>query len=236
MSLLQVTIGLLRYHLRRPLGWLLVTALLLSWPTLRTFLPLGLVTADLHHWTGIYEIAFIGGAAAMVLSLTPIAEVAWVMRPLGPGRRVAHQACSLVLVSSLAGALALIPAHLFYDWQLVSFRPADSLPALVLGWTHMACIGVVVLQFPLESHLRAALTLALITVVPGLITGHSGVGQAALAWLDAGETLRESFGFSPTGAHWIGAALPIIGWIACALALATPGTESRPPHALRDPR
>ena len=85
-------------------------------------------------------------------------------------------------------------------------------------------------------HLRAALTLGLITVVPGLLAGDSSASSAALACIDAGETLRASFEFPPTRAHWIGASLPIIGWGAGALALATPGANGRPSHAIRNPR
>ncbi len=236
MSCLHVTLGLLRHHLRQPLSWVLVVVLLLSWPALRTFLPLGLVTADLHHWTGAYEAAFMGGLAAMAMSLSPLDEFSWIMSPLGPVGKIAVQTGSLLLVSGCAGLLALVPAHLFYDWQLVSFRAEDSLPALVLAWAHAATISVVLLQLPLERHLRAAIAVGLIAVVPGLVTGETAAGQAILAWFDAGETLRESFEFSPTGAHWIGATLPMTGWVAGALALASPGSEERPTHAIRNPR
>ena len=227
MSCLHVTLGLLRHHLRRPLGWLLVMALLLSWPTLRTFLPLGLVTADLHHWTAAYEVAFTGGVAAMALSLAPLEEFSWLMRTLGPAGRVAVQSTALLLVAGCAGLLALIPAHLFHDWQLVSFRAEDSFPALILGWAHAAALGVVLLQAPMDRNLRPVLALVLIAVVPGLVIGDTLPGQAILAWFDAGETLRESFEFPPTGAHWVGAALPMTGWAACALALAWPGADRR---------
>ncbi|MDB2575669.1 hypothetical protein N9Z54_00560 [Planctomycetota bacterium] len=236
MSCLHVTLGLLRHHLRQPLGWLLVAALLLSWPALRTFLPLGLVTADLHHWTGAYEVAFMGGLAAMAMSLSPLNEFCWIMRPLGPLGKIAVQTGSLILVSAGAGLLALVPAHLFYDWQIVSFQAEDSLPALVLAWAHAAVIGVVLLQLPLERHLRAAIAVGLVTVVPGLVTGETAAGHAILAWFDVGETLRASFEFSPTRAHWIGAALPMTGWFAGALALASPGDVGRPTHAIRNPR
>jgi len=227
MSCLHVTLGLLRHHLRRPLGWLLVIALLISWPMLRTFLPLGLVTADLHHWTAAYETAFMGGVAAMALSLAPLEEFSWIMRPLGPMGRITVQTGSLLLVAVGAGLLALAPAHLFHDWQLVSFRAEDSLPALVLGWAHAATLGVVLLQVPMDQHLRPVLALGLITVVPGLVIGGTAPGQAILAWFDAGETLRASFEFPPTGAHWVGAVLPMTGWAACALALAWPGADRR---------
>ena len=236
MSCMHVTLGLLRHHLRRPLGWVLIVVLLLSWPALRTFLPLGLVTADVHHWTGAYEAAFIGGVAAMAMSLSPLHELSWLMRPLGPSGRIFVQAGSMLLVSACAGALALVPAHLFHDWQLVSFRAGDSLPALLLAWAHAAAIGAVLLQVPLERHLRAAIAVGLVTLAPGLVTGETPAGHALLAWFDAGETLRESFEFSPTRAHWIGAALPMTGWIAGALALAAPGTDGRPAHAIRNPR
>ncbi|MGB0330375.1 MAG: hypothetical protein ACPGPE_01000 [Planctomycetota bacterium] len=227
MSCLHVTLGLLRHHLRRPLGWLLVVAMLLSWPTLRTFLPLGLVTADLHHWTAAYEIAFLGGVAALALGLAPLEEFSWLMRPLGPVGRIAVQTLSLLIVAGCAGLLAVIPAHLFHDWQLASFRAEDSFPALVLGWAHAATLGVVLLQVPMDRHLRPVLTLTMIAVVPGLVSGDGLPGQAILSWFDPGETLRASFEFPPTGAHWAGAALPMMGWAACALALAWPGADRR---------
>ena len=85
-------------------------------------------------------------------------------------------------------------------------------------------------------HLRAAIAVGLVTVVPGLVTGETAAGHAILAWFDVGETLRASFEFSPTRAHWIGAALPMTGWFAGALALASPGDVGRPTHAIRNPR
>lgn len=236
MSTLHVTYDLLRHQLRRPLGWLLAILLLMSWPALRTFLPLGLVTADLHHWTGAYEVAFMGGVAAIVLCLGPLEEIRWMMRPVGPIGRISVQWTALLVMGGLAGSLALIPAHLFHDWQQVDFRAGDSLGALVVGWSHTAALAVCVLQLRLDPHLGAALVLGLVTVVPGSTTGEGPLGSTLLAWTDAGETLRTSFEFPLTGAHWIGAALPIFGWVACALACATPGAERGPGHALRDPR
>lgn len=236
MSALHVTLDLVRHHLRRPLGWLLVVLLLLSWPALRTFLPLGLVTADLHHWTGAYEVAFLGGALVIVLGMAPLDGFSWLLRPAGPSGRIALQGAALTLTAALAGALALVPAHLFHEWQLVSFRAGESLGALVLGWLHVAALALCALQLPLEPRVRAILVLALVTVVPGLLTGETGAGRAALSWLDAGETLRGSFEFPLASAHWIGAGLPIFGWVACALALAAPGPPRDPTHEIRDPR
>lgn len=236
MSVLLVTRAVLSALARRPLTWAGVLLMVLSWPALRTFLPLGLSTSALHHWTAAYEVAFVGGALAIVGATGPLARLEWILRPIGPVNKIVSSTAALTTAGALMGACALVPAHLFHTWQLAEFRPAESAAALALGWLHVAAVAAVVLRLPLDPLSRVALLLVGLGVVPGLLTGSAAPERLLLAVLDAGGTLRSSFDFPLSRAHWVMASVPILGWAAAAVALASPPAPSRPLHAVRDPR
>ncbi|MEM9379833.1 MAG: hypothetical protein AAGB93_07760 [Planctomycetota bacterium] len=237
MSLLLVSRSVLASLARRPLWWLVASVLLASWPALRTFLPLGLATADLHHWTGAYELALFGGIVAILGGMGPLGRMGWILERAGPVRRTALETAALVLCAAALAAFVLVPAHLLDVWQFARFRVGDSLLALVLAWLHVAVVAACALRLPVEPTVRVAVVLLATCVVPPLLAGGTFMGEALLAILDAGASLRASFDFRLGRAHWIAASLPIVGWGAVAVALASPApTLPVQPHAVRDPR
>ena len=237
VSVLLVARSVLTSLARRPLWWLLASLLFACWPALRTFLPLGLATADLHHWTGAYELALFGGIAAILGGIGPVARLGWILDRAGSTRRTALELVTFLACACALAAFVLVPAHLLDRWQFATFRVGESLLALVLGWLHVASIAACTLRLPVESTTRAAIVLLATCVLPPLLAGGAFFGDLVLAILDAGASLRASFDFPLTRAHWIAASLPIVGWGAAAVALASPATP--PPdqaHAVRDPR
>lgn len=235
MGALLVTTSVVRTLARHPGWWVCALLLALSWPAFRTFLPLGLATADLHHWTAAYEVAFAGGALGLVGAMAPVGRLHWIVRPVGPVRHAAIDGLALFTSAAALGLFALVPAHLFHVWQYADFRAGESFASLLLGWAHLAALATVVLRIPLQPAVRVALVVLVAGIVPGLLAGASGPERGLLAVLDAGGTLRTSFDFPLTRAHWMMASLPIVGLGAVAVALASPPDPHRPPHALRDP-
>lgn len=237
MSTLLVTRSVIATLVRQPLWWLCAALLAASWPALRTFLPLGLATVDLHHWTAAYELAFLGGIIAILGGIGPLARLHWILGKAGAVRRTMIETVTFLSCAAALGAFVLVPAHLFDVWQFTEFRAGESLAALLLGWTHVAAIAVVSLRLPLDMAPRVALVLLATCLIPGLLVGTAPAARLALAVLDAGGTLRASFDFPLSLAHWMAGSVPILAWGAAAVALASPpDPRPAPAHALRDPR
>lgn len=211
--------------------------LALSWPTLRTFLPLGLATSDLHHWTAAYEIAFIGGIFGILAATEPLERMGWLLRDQGSVARIVTETVALTTIAALLGLFALAPAHAFGASQPLTFQVGASFAALVLGWVHVAVVAAAALRWKVDGAVRAACIGLAVAVLPGLLAGPSHFETAALSLLDAGGTLRASFDFTIARAHWITAFAPIVAWGAVAVAFARPtDPPSTATHALRDPR
>lgn len=237
MSTLLVTRSVLSTLVRQPLWWLCAALLAASWPALRTILPLGLSTADLHHWTAAYELAFLGGIVAILGGMGPLARLDWILGKAGAVHRTVIEAATLVSCAAAIGAFILVPAHLFDVWQFTEFRAGESFAALLLGWAHVATIAAVSLRLPLDMAPRVALVLLATCLIPGLLVGDTPAAGLTLAVLDVGGTLRASFDLPLSLAHWIAASVPILAWGAAAVALASPpDPRPAPAHALRDPR
>jgi len=237
MSIFLVTRSVLGTLVRQPLWWLCAALLAASWPALRTFLPLGLATADLHHWTAAYELAFLGGIVAILGGIGPLARLDWILGKAGAVHRTVIETVTLVSCAAVLGAFVLVPAHLFDVWQFTEFRAGESFAALLLGWLHVATIAAVLLRLPMDMVPRIALVLLATCLIPGLLVGAAPPARTALAVLDAGGTLRASFDFPLSLAHWMAASVPILAWGAAAVALASPpDPRPEPAHALRDPR
>ena len=237
MSALLVIRSVIGSLVRRPLWWLYAALLAASWPALRTFLPLGLATADLHQWTAAYEIAFLGGIAAIVGGMGPLAQLQWMLQKAGAVRRTALEVLALVTCAAALGVFALIPAHLFDVWQFPSFRADESLAALLIGWLHVAVVATTVLRAPIDPTARAGIVILATCLFPGLLVGDAWAGRFSLSALDAGGTLRASFDFPLAHAHRLAAGVPVVGWGATAIALASPPAPlPAHVHALRDTR
>ena len=116
-----------------------------------------------------------------------------------------------------------MPAHLLREWQLEEFRAASSFPALAASLGHLSALLVMSLRSPSGDRVAAlAAAAAAGLVLPGLLMGDTPASAGVLILIDTSAPLRRSFDFPADGAHWLGAALPTLGWGLIAAALASP--------------
>lgn len=201
----------------RPGTWLLAAMLVSAWPGLRAFMPLGLVSSELHQATAAYELAFIGGLVGILLGMPALDRLADLLSQIESTARVCAVTAALVACAVLLGACAALPALMFDDWQFATFRTSASSIALILAWIQSALIATSVLRLPLAAPIRGLVVLLAAWLAAALLPWSDHFSLAAASILDPSATLRTSFDFPLSGAHWIRAILSIVVWAAVAL-------------------
>lgn len=220
-----------------------------GWWGLEQLLPLGLTTGTTHRLSAHYEVAFMAGGIMAALTAARLGRHDVLLRELRSATRTTTEWATCVCAGTLAASALVVPAHFLREWQLEQFRAAASFPSLAASLGHLSALLVIGLRVP-RGDRSAALATAVAAglVLPGLLTGDTRASAGALVLIDTSAPLRRSFDFPAEGAHWLGAALPTLGWGLIAAALASPRAERStrsspsapapedPPHEVRDPR
>ncbi len=204
-----------------------------GWWGLEHLLPLGLTTGATHRLSAHYEVAFMAGGLVSAMTAARLARHEVLLRHLRGGARTATEWTTCVCAGTLAASALVVPAHLLREWQVEEFRGAASFPALAAALGHLSALLVVGLRAPSRDRgaaLAAAAAAGL--VLPGLLMGDTPASAGVLVLIDTSAPLRRSFDFPADGAHWLGAALPTLGWGLIAAALVGPrdarSTSARP--------
>lgn len=204
-----------------------------GWWGLEQLLPLGLTTGTMHRLAAHYEVAFVAGGIVAAMTAARLDRHDVLLRRLHGTTRALTEWTACACAGTLAASALLIPAHLLREWQLEEFRGASSSPALAASLGHLSALLVMGLRAPSGDRVAAlAAAAAAGLVLPGLLSGDSPASAGVLVLVDTSAPLRRSFDFPADGAHWLGAALPTLGWGLVAAALASPravrSTSARP--------
>lgn len=223
MAAFHLALLVLRGVVTGPAFALVVLMSWAGWWGLEHLLPLGLTTGTTHRLAAHYEVAFIAGGIVAAITAARLARHDVLLRRLGGSTRAATEWATCLGAGALAASALVIPAHLLREWQLEEFRAASSFPALAASLGHLSALLVIGLRGPSGDRVAAlAAAAAAGLVLPGLLMGGAPASAGVLILIDTSAPLRRSFDFPADGAHWLGAALPTLGWGLIAAALASP--------------
>ena len=223
MAAFHLALLVLRGVVTGPAFALVVLMSWAGWWGLEHLLPLGLTTGTTHRLAAHYEVAFMAGGIVAAITAARVARHDVLLRRLGGSTRAATEWATCLGAGTLAASALVMPAHLLREWQLEEFRAASSFPALAASLGHLSALLVMGLRGPSGDRVAAlAAAAAAGLVLPGLLMGDAPVSAGVLILIDTSAPLRRSFDFPADGAHWLGAALPTLGWGLIAAALASP--------------
>lgn len=216
--------------LRQPWFWLWSALAFASWPIITTLTPLGIVSEASSDSSALYEVAFIGALLGCMQGLHTLESVRWLVVHRSETQRMAVTLSVLISSAALTTLIALTPALLLGQHQLVLSQPTHLIASLL----HTCALGALLSALPLPTSSRALALPLVAWVLPSIAASHELLGPWTSYLFDAHSRL-DSFASETLskGSGWKLSWGPIIGWPSLAMLCHRP---SRILHALRDPR
>lgn len=183
---------ILTRHVTQPFFWVWLVLLVMLWPAVQLFSPLGVTSAARGNQALVYEIAFIGLLVGSSFGLDALARGGWIVIQVAAPQRLWVEALG-VLVSALLFLVAGLAAPAVLGGLEASLLPALGMGA-VLSLFHLTALALVLRRLPLPASLHAALLPLIAWALPATLGRGNRVGEIASLWLDASRHLERGFG------------------------------------------